>query len=230
MANAQVTGTPPSDPPKEPSKSDTDTLKSLFLAEFNHPRNSEQNITLKNQSRTFVLDHFKSLGLETFTHEFVIKHRSAPSSLISSALASEGKEDTSKDATETGINLIGILPSRIRASGSNASEHLMVIAAHYDTVSKCPGIDDNGSGSVTTLTCASLFTQFVKDRGYLYESTSILFVLFDLEEKVRRFLPIISIVRWYVLWQGHWLTDNRMFPHYVYLLPNLSLSRAYLFD
>lgn len=173
-------------PPSEvPSKSDVESLRSLFLSGFNHPRNSDQDEGMKNQTRSLVLEHFQSLGLETFTHEFVIKHKSPSSSLIGSVLtADESKDDNDRD-TETGINLIGILPSKIRSSGQkNVTEHLMVIAAHYDTVSKCPGIDDNGSGSVTTLTCATILSRFIQERGS-YESTSILFVLFDLEEKVR---------------------------------------------
>lgn len=189
---AQVTGSKDTSPkdgessaPKEPSKADIEMLKEMFLSAFNHPRNTEENE--KNQSRSFALDHFQSLGLETFTHEFVIKHRR--NGLIEQFVAFDDNSSVDKDENEyieTGINLIGILPSKLRVSGAkNISENLLVIASHYDTVQKCPGVDDNGSGSVTTLVAASLLSRFVKERGYLYESTSILFVLFDLEEKVR---------------------------------------------
>lgn len=162
-------------------------MRSLFLNGFNHIRNSETNETLKNHSRTIVLEHFQSLGLETFTHEFTIKHRTQSGGLIGSVLASDDQSIKEEQSSETGINLIGILPSKTRSSGSNASENLMLIGAHYDTVSKCPGVDDNGSGSVTTMIASTILTEFVRARGYSYENTSILFVLFDLEEKVGLF-------------------------------------------
>ena len=72
------------------------------------------------------------------------------------------------------------------------NETIMVVGGHYDTVEKCPGIDDNGGGSVSTLEAARLLSPY---RGLL--NSTIYFTLFDLEEK--GLLGALAFVREYLL-------------------------------
>ena len=53
------------------------------------------------------------------------------------------------------------------------------MGAHYDTVRKSSGVDDNGSGSAAVLEIARLLT-----KHKCYFNKTIIFTLFDLEEEV----------------------------------------------
>lgn len=54
-----------------------------------------------------------------------------------------------------------------------------MIGAHYDTVPKSPGVDDNGSGSVAVLELARLL-----HKHQCKLNMTVIFVLFDMEEDV----------------------------------------------
>ena len=90
---------------------------------------------------------------------------------------------------EPGVNLIGIMPGRYRGT---IDDSLILVGGHYDTVEKSPGVEDNGAGSVAVLETARALAPF---RNRL--NSTILFVLFDLEE--RGLWGSIAFVREYLV-------------------------------
>ena len=74
-----------------------------------------------------------------------------------------------------GVNLIGIRPGKNRKAGKTDS--IIVVASHYDTVSRAPGVDDNGSGSLEVVEVARLLHQANADLDH-----TVIFVCNDLEE------------------------------------------------
>ena len=77
---------------------------------------------------------------------------------------------------QTATNIIAILPGKYRGT---PKDEIYLIGAHYDTVRRSPGIDDNGSGSAAVLEMARLLT-----KHKCYFNKTIIFTLFDLEEEV----------------------------------------------
>lgn len=67
-------------------------------------------------------------------------------------------------------------PQRVRAPESDG---VIVIGAHYDTVETCPGVNDNGSGSILLLELARALAPLRYKLKH-----SIMFVWFDFEEAV----------------------------------------------
>lgn len=148
-------------PDSPPALSSIESLNDTFNKFFTHKRSDEHDAALKNESREGALNIFRTLGFETLTQRFEVR---------GSVLSRSSKP---------GTNLIGIMPGKHRGE---PGETLMVIAGHYDTVDSCPGVDDNGAGSVAVLEAARLLSPY---RGFL--NSTIIFALFDLEEKVSAF-------------------------------------------
>lgn len=65
------------------------------------------------------------------------------------------------------------------SSNSGVDENVIVLGAHYDTMPTCPGVNDNGSGSMVLLELAKSLSAL---RYRL--KTTIMFVWFDFEESV----------------------------------------------
>lgn len=84
-----------------------------------------------------------------------------------------------KKRRDKGHNIIGIYPSIHRETAKKDLDSILVIGAHYDTVSRSPGVEDNGSGSVAVLELARLL-----QKNQCKLNTTIIFVLFDMEEDV----------------------------------------------
>ena len=61
------------------------------------------------------------------------------------------------------------------AAGISAADTVVVVDAHYDTVSNAPGADDNGSGTVGVMELARLMSRYPTRK-------SLRFIGFDLEE------------------------------------------------
>lgn len=77
----------------------------------------------------------------------------------------------------TACNIIAVLPGLKR---NTEEDEIILVGAHYDTVKKSPGVDDNGSGATAVLEIARLLSSH---RCLL--NKTVIFVLFDLEEEVR---------------------------------------------
>ena len=56
-----------------PQLTTVERLNQTFHQAFYHQRNREFNEGLKNETRLFALEHFRSLNFEVFTQEFIIK-------------------------------------------------------------------------------------------------------------------------------------------------------------
>jgi hypothetical protein len=79
------------------------------------------------------------------------------------------EEQTFAFSGTTGRNLLGTL------SGTAAAQQVVIVDAHYDTVSNAPGADDNGSGTVGVMEIARLLSRYPAKK-------TLRFIGFDLEE------------------------------------------------
>ncbi|KAF7494186.1 Leupeptin-inactivating enzyme 1 [Sarcoptes scabiei] len=135
-------------------KSSLNSIKSLFLEYFSNVRtnlfDSKAFTNLKRNLRSQFLDYDLQTAIQTFY---------------------------SQKRRDKGHNIIGIYPSIHRETAKKDLDSILVIGAHYDTVSRSPGVEDNGSGSVAVLELARLL-----QKNQCKLNTTIIFVLFDMEE------------------------------------------------
>ncbi|KAI2806162.1 hypothetical protein BLOT_005173 [Blomia tropicalis] len=113
--------------------------------------------------RENLKEKFLSFGLKTAFHVF--KTEETPSKVY------QGGVKKRQSAT----NIISILPGKYRGT---LRDEIYLIGAHYDTVRKSCGVDDNGSGSAAVIEIARLLT-----KHKCYFNKTIIFTLFDLEEE-----------------------------------------------
>ena len=73
-----------------------------------------------------------------------------------------------------GGNIFGILPGKLWGT---SKDRVVIVGAHWDTMIKTDGYNDNGSGVVAVL---ELARQFVESR--CQPKNTIIFATFDLEE------------------------------------------------
>ena len=128
--------------------SDIKVIKQTYMDMFSEPRS---NTAEKDPVRHKVISIFKKFGLETVEQEFDYFGR-------------------------TGINLIGIRAGKNRGV-SGKTDNIIVVASHWDTVSRAPGVDDNGSGSVAVVEVARILHESKADLDH-----TVIFVCNDLEE------------------------------------------------
>ncbi|XP_077865653.1 aminopeptidase S-like [Saccoglossus kowalevskii] len=76
--------------------------------------------------------------------------------------------------TYDGYNIIGVLPGPLIGT---ASDQVILLGAHYDSVQTTPGVDDNGSGMAVLLDAAAMVTN-----SNCTSRNTVIFVAFDLEE------------------------------------------------
>lgn len=153
-------------------KSSLASIRNLFNEYFTTIRSSAQEssrlsfLTLKRNLRRKFLELGLSTGIQSFN---VTKIRQ-------------------RQPTK-GHNLIGIWPGNYRNSSNSGGESILVIGAHYDTVPQSIGIEDNASGSVAVIELARLLQEYKCSFN-----TTIMFVLFDMEEDV----SLLSALRYLV--------------------------------
>nr|XP_006811326.1 PREDICTED: probable leucine aminopeptidase MCYG_03459-like [Saccoglossus kowalevskii] len=74
-----------------------------------------------------------------------------------------------------GRNIIAVFPG---TTIGTADDHVLLVGAHYDTVSSSPGVDDNGSGLAVLLETARILRKEMCKPKH-----TIIFVAFDFGEK-----------------------------------------------
>ncbi|XP_022789200.1 uncharacterized protein LOC111328920 isoform X2 [Stylophora pistillata] len=131
----------------------TQSLRAI-LNKFNNTRNVNIDPAAKQKARDYIETTFKDHALQTWTEEFKSNNDKFP-----------------------GINVVGRLPGRY--SGTR-DDKIVLIGAHYDTVSTTPGVDDNGSGMTALLQVLKQHAS--PDKQKCSRDYTLLFVAFDLEE------------------------------------------------
>lgn len=138
---------------------------------LSRPRSDEHNRMLKDVARNSILNKMRDYKMEAFSQSFTASKRGIP---------------------QKGMNLIGIVPGRYR--DVPGKDQILLIGAHYDTVSSSAGIDDNASGMIVLLELGRI----LMNQGQL--NHTVMFVGFDLEELVSPLPPPlhtpISSIRW----------------------------------
>lgn len=157
------------------NEGDIGHMNQTYMEMLNRPRSDSYSRSLKETARNDIITRFKEYKLETFTQSFTASKRGS---------------------TYKGVNVIGILPGRLR--GLPDRDHILLLGAHYDTVETSPGIDDNGSGVIATLEVARILS----NRGQL--NHTVIFTAFDLEELVSWFLSLsLSFISFFCLSLTH---------------------------
>ncbi|RWS18004.1 uncharacterized protein B4U79_12004, partial [Dinothrombium tinctorium] len=136
---------------------------------FSSQRNNFYNEKLKEEKRRTILQMFQNYGLMTDLQKFT-KRTWFGTKLYDVAAR----------------NLIGILPSN---TYGKQDDKIFVIGAHYDTVYRNPGVDDNGSGSAGVMEAARILSKYKEKIN-----ATIYFVLFDMEETVYYYCIIIIVL------------------------------------
>lgn len=122
---------------------------------LSRPRSDDHNRMLKDVARNAILNKMRDYKMEAFSQAFTASKRGTP---------------------QKGMNLIGIVPGRYR--DVPGKDQILLIGAHYDTVSSSAGIDDNASGMIVLLEIGRI----LMNNGQL--NHTVMFVGFDLEELV----------------------------------------------
>ncbi|KPM08944.1 M28 Zn-Peptidase-like protein [Sarcoptes scabiei] len=132
---------------------------------FSKPRHWSEDKNYMRDLREAIKEKFLSFGLKTAFHVFKTEYNNEK---LQSLYPDKKRQ--------TATNIIAILPGKYRGT---PKDEIYLIGAHYDTVQKSPGIDDNGSGAAAVIEIARLFT-----KHKCYFNKTIIFTLFDLEEEV----------------------------------------------
>lgn len=111
-----------------------------------------------------LLSHVQALAFERVSEPA----RAQARTYLTTALQAAGWNPQAQ-GFEGGINLVAERPGTDPAAGT------VILAAHYDTVERSPGADDNATGLATVLEAARLF-------GSLATPRTLKLVLFDREE------------------------------------------------
>lgn len=146
--------------------------------------------------REYIISKFNNFKMKTYKQPFSIA-------------------STSSNQVKKGANLFSYYPSIYRRQANKENrrplgDRILVLGAHYDTVSQSPGIDDNASGVVNLLELARLLTENRINLNY-----TIIFVCFDFEELglhgskafVDKFLIPTEIVERQSQFMGAYITD-----------------------
>lgn len=118
------------------------------------PRNARENPDDHARAADWIAAEFEQIGLATTRQSFDIPAQSPP---------------------RQGSNVIGTLNSPPGDSSGSPYSPPILIGAHYDTVPRSPGADDNASGVAAMLECARVLSESKLDR-------ELIFVAFDAEE------------------------------------------------
>ena len=138
------------------SEASLSIINQTFSDIFLRVRSDDHSPQLKEVARNKIIDRLRDLKIEAFTQSFTTMKRGA---------------------SLKGMNIIGILPGRHR--NVPGKDRIILVGAHYDTVSTSPGVDDNASGMIVVLELARILS----NQPLL--NHTVMFVGFDLEELVR---------------------------------------------
>lgn len=130
----------------------------LLSSVFAFPRSQRDNALLYHKVGSYLLSKLGRLGLFVSMHPFKFSF--------------SGMKE--KHAV-SGVNVVGILPG---LKWGTPEDKVIVVGAHWDTVSGSPGVADNGSGMVALLEIARLLIERPSVTRY-----SVILAAFDKEEE-----------------------------------------------
>ena len=125
-------------------------LEGMLSSVFSLPRHHETDPGLKDEVGGYIWAKFGMFGMVTGVQSY--QYPEAP----------------------RGNNILGILPGR---AWGTASDRVLVVGAHWDTVRHTGGLDDNGSGAAAVLEVARALGQ-----GNCDNNNTVILVTYDLEE------------------------------------------------
>jgi Zn-dependent M28 family amino/carboxypeptidase len=154
--------------PQENPTQDLGSLKPVKLSPITPTTSPNASRLVPSISQANLLRHVKALGFARFSQSDRLKARQ----YIIKELKSTGwlvTLQTFKDESADGVNIIA------ERSQTNPQAETILVGAHYDTVSRSPGADDNATGVATILEIARISSS-------LPTKKNLKLVLFDQEE------------------------------------------------
>lgn len=168
-----------------------EVLNATIRQYFAQPRYWPDDMGYMRDLRESLKEKFLSYGLKTAFHVFKTEYNS--NNLVREAnkcfvntlfLCFQQASYPTIKRRQTATNIIAVLPGKYRDS---PNDEIYLVGAHYDTVRKSVGVDDNGSGSTAVLEIARLLT-----KHKCYFNKTIIFTLFDLEEEVKSSFLLVA--------------------------------------
>ena len=139
-----------SDSSRDPLSVSQAHLESMMSSVFTMPRNHERDPDLKNELGGYIWAKMGVSGLVTSVQSY--QYPDGP----------------------RGNNILGLLPG---VFWGTARDRVLVVGAHWDTVTNTGGLDDNGSGAAAVLEVARALGQ-----ANCSNNNTVIFVTYDLEE------------------------------------------------
>jgi len=183
-------------------------LKTWLNGVFSKPRHHSADPSNKIAARKFIRESLKKFGIETEEMKFEVSQRSDEkqnSFLFYSFVRTKIR----------GVNIMAILPGKHYFT---SRDRIIIITSNYDTHKSSSGVNDNGSGVVSLLELARLFSSH-KKQGCKREFTIIL-VAVDFKQ------------------EGHYSEDSECFTRHFegsvgnayficdWLIPHIRMSNA----
>ncbi|PSB01513.1 M20/M25/M40 family metallo-hydrolase [Merismopedia glauca] len=154
--------------PQETSTQDVGTSEATEPSPITPATLPNQSTLVEPMSQANLLRHVKALGFARYSQSDRLKARQYIINNLKSAGWSVTLQ-TFKDEYADGVNIIA------ERSQKNAQVETILVGAHYDTVPRSPGADDNGTGVATILEIARITSS-------LPTKKNLKLVFFDQEE------------------------------------------------
>jgi len=134
---------------------------------FSVPRNY-RSASLRDATSDYITQKFGNLGLLVGLQYFY------PSRFYNQFVGFDERSRVPLETLPPGANIFGVLPGKLWGT---SRDRLVIIGAHWDTMTETDGYNDNGSGVAAVLEIAR---QFVESK--CRPKNTIIFATFDLEE------------------------------------------------
>jgi len=134
---------------------------------FTVPRNYRSS-SLRDAASDYITQKFGNLGLLVGIQYFY------PSRFYNQFVGFDYRSKSPISTLPPGANIFGILPGKLWGT---SRDRVVIIGAHWDTMTETDGYNDNGSGVAAVL---ELARQFVE--SHCKPKNTIIFATFDLEE------------------------------------------------
>jgi len=144
-----------------------DKMLTVLNNVFTVPRNY-RSASLRDAASDYITQKFGNLGLLVGLQYFY------PSRFYNQFVGYDWKSNSPLQTLPPGANIFGILPGKLWGT---SRDRVVIIGAHWDTMTETDGYNDNGSGVAAVL---ELARQFVE--SHCKPKNTIIFATFDLEE------------------------------------------------
>ena len=134
---------------------------------FTVPRNY-RSVTLRDATSDYITQKFGTLGLLVGVQYFY------PSRFYNQFIGFDPTATHPLNTLPPGANIFGVLPGQLWGT---SKDRIIIVGAHWDTMTTTDGYNDNGSGVAAVLEIARQMVE-----SHCKPRNTIIFATFDLEE------------------------------------------------